>query len=53
LDLTVLADLKPGGVLVEIMNNDGSMARLPELMKMARELGSKNHHHQGFDRLHV
>ncbi len=37
LDLTKLADLKPGGVLVEIMNGDGTMARLPELMDLARE----------------
>ena len=34
-DLTVLAGLKPGGVLVEIMNEDGSMARLPELVSIA------------------
>jgi 3,4-dihydroxy 2-butanone 4-phosphate synthase/GTP cyclohydrolase II len=34
-DLTVLAGLKPGGVLVEIMNEDGSMARLPELSRIA------------------
>jgi 3,4-dihydroxy 2-butanone 4-phosphate synthase/GTP cyclohydrolase II len=40
-DLAVLAGLKPGGVLVEIMNEDGSMARLPELMTMARELNLK------------
>jgi len=37
LDLTELAELKPGGVLVEIMNDDGGMARLPELMKIAEE----------------
>ncbi len=37
LDLTRLADLKPGGVLVEIMNEDGSMARLPQLIKIAEE----------------
>jgi 3,4-dihydroxy 2-butanone 4-phosphate synthase/GTP cyclohydrolase II len=37
LDLTRLAGLKPGGALVEIMNEDGSMARLPELFSMARE----------------
>lgn len=36
-DLTVLAGLKPGGVLVEIMNEDGSMARLPELARIAAE----------------
>ncbi|MFH0756201.1 MAG: bifunctional 3,4-dihydroxy-2-butanone-4-phosphate synthase/GTP cyclohydrolase II [Bacteroidota bacterium] len=35
-DLTRLAGLKPGGVLVEIMNEDGTMARLPELMDLAR-----------------
>jgi len=34
-DLTTLAGLRPGGVLVEIMNDDGSMARLPELLKIA------------------
>jgi len=34
-DLTVMAGLKPGGVLVEIMNEDGSMARLPELIRIA------------------
>jgi len=36
-DLAKLADLKPGGVLVEIMNGDGTMARLPELVRMANE----------------
>ncbi len=41
LDLTRLADLKPGGVLVEIMNEDGSMARLPQLMKIASTHGLK------------
>ncbi|TFH28009.1 MAG: bifunctional 3,4-dihydroxy-2-butanone-4-phosphate synthase/GTP cyclohydrolase II [Bacteroidia bacterium] len=40
-DLAVLAGLKPGGVLVEIMNEDGSMARLPELLNLARELNLK------------
>ncbi len=40
-DLTRLADLKPGGVLVEIMNEDGTMARLPELMKIARPFNLK------------
>lgn len=34
-DLATLAGLKPCGVLVEIMNDDGSMARLPDLLKMA------------------
>ncbi len=34
-DLAVLANLKPGGALVEIMNEDGTMARLPELIEIA------------------
>lgn len=40
-DFTRLAGLRPGGVLVEIMNEDGSMARLPELLKIADEFGLK------------
>ncbi len=36
-DLARLAGLRPGGVLVEIMNEDGSMARLPELLEIAAE----------------
>ncbi len=36
-DLSVLAGLKPGGVLVEIMNPDGTMARLPELVEIAEQ----------------
>lgn len=34
-DLSRLAGLKPAGVLVEILNEDGSMARLPDLFKIA------------------
>lgn len=33
-DLTRFAGLHPGGALVEIMNDDGSMARLPDLVKI-------------------
>jgi 3,4-dihydroxy 2-butanone 4-phosphate synthase / GTP cyclohydrolase II len=40
-DLSVMAGLKPGGVLVEIMNPDGSMARLPELFKIADQFDLK------------
>ncbi len=40
-DLTRLAGLKPGGVLVEIMNEDGSMARLPQLQVIAKKLNLK------------
>ena len=36
-DLTQLAGLRPLGVLCEIMNDDGSMARLPELRKFGRK----------------
>lgn len=32
-----LAGLKPGGALIEIMNEDGSMARLPQLEKIAQQ----------------
>jgi 3,4-dihydroxy 2-butanone 4-phosphate synthase/GTP cyclohydrolase II len=40
-DLTRLAGLKPGGALVEIMNEDGSMARLPDLAKLRRRFKTK------------
>lgn len=40
-DLTKLAGLEPGGVLVEIMNEDGSMARLPQLVKVAERFNLK------------
>lgn len=34
-DLTRMAGLRPGGALVEIMNDDGSMARLMDLIKIS------------------
>jgi 3,4-dihydroxy 2-butanone 4-phosphate synthase / GTP cyclohydrolase II len=40
-DLTGLAGLKPGGALVEIMNEDGSMARMPELVELGERFGIK------------
>jgi 3,4-dihydroxy 2-butanone 4-phosphate synthase / GTP cyclohydrolase II len=40
-DLTRLAGLKPGGALVEIMNEDGTMARLPQLFKIANKFNLK------------
>ncbi len=40
-DLSILAGLKPGGALVEIMNEDGSMARLPELIEIAKKFDLK------------
>jgi 3,4-dihydroxy 2-butanone 4-phosphate synthase / GTP cyclohydrolase II len=40
-DLARLAGFAPSGVLVEIMNEDGTMARLPELLVLAEKLGHK------------
>ncbi len=41
IDLARLAGLKPAGVICEIMNEDGSMARMPELKKFAKKHGIK------------
>jgi len=41
IDFAVLAGFRPGGVLVEIMNEDGSMARLPDLRKVADKFNLK------------
>ena len=40
-DLARLAGFEPSGVLVEIMNDDGSMARLPELLEIAKKFDFK------------
>ena len=40
-DLARLAGLQPAGVLIEIMNEDGTMARLPELMQVAERFDLK------------
>jgi 3,4-dihydroxy 2-butanone 4-phosphate synthase/GTP cyclohydrolase II len=40
-DLARLAGFEPSGVLVEIMNDDGSMARLPELIEIAKKFDFK------------
>ncbi|HBK72535.1 MAG TPA: 3,4-dihydroxy-2-butanone-4-phosphate synthase [Flavobacteriaceae bacterium] len=40
-DLARLAGFKPAGILVEILNEDGSMARMPELMKVAKKFDLK------------
>ncbi|MGB9741878.1 MAG: bifunctional 3,4-dihydroxy-2-butanone-4-phosphate synthase/GTP cyclohydrolase II [candidate division WOR-3 bacterium] len=40
-DLARLSGLKPAGVLCEIMADDGRMARLPELKKLAKRFGLK------------
>jgi len=41
IDLARLAGLAPAGVIVEIMNEDGSMARLPQLLQYAQRWGVK------------
>lgn len=41
IDLCRLAGLRPVGALMEIMNDDGSMARLPELQQRAKEWDMK------------
>lgn len=41
IDFARLAGFKPAGVICEIMNEDGSMARLPELMEVARRFDLK------------
>ena len=40
-DLARLAGLQPGGALVEVMNEDGSMARLPQLLEIGKRFGLK------------
>jgi 3,4-dihydroxy 2-butanone 4-phosphate synthase/GTP cyclohydrolase II len=41
IDLARLAGLNPAGILVEILNEDGTMARLPELMEVANKFDLK------------
>src|SRR5688500_5381709 len=41
IDIARLAGFEPAGVLVEIMNEDGSMARVPELIKIAKKFDLK------------
>lgn len=41
IDLARLAGFEPAGLIVEIMNDDGSMARLPELRVIAKRFGLK------------
>jgi 3,4-dihydroxy 2-butanone 4-phosphate synthase / GTP cyclohydrolase II len=40
-DLARLAGFEPAGVLVEIMNDDGTMARLPQLLEIAKKFDLK------------
>lgn len=41
IDFARLAGLKPAGVIVEIMNEDGTMARLPQLVEIAEKFNLK------------
>lgn len=41
IDFARLAGFKPAGVIVEVMNEDGTMARLPELLKIAKKFDIK------------
>lgn len=41
LDMTRMAGLKPGGALIEILNNNGTMARLPQLCEIAERFQIK------------
>src|SRR6195952_4337202 len=40
-DMAVLAGFEPAGVICEIIKEDGEMARLPDLLAMAKEFGLK------------
>lgn len=40
-DFARLAGFQPAGILVEILNEDGTMARLPQLMEVAKKFGLK------------
>jgi len=40
-DLSSIAGLNPSGVICEVMNEDGTMARLPQLKKLAKEFDLK------------
>lgn len=40
-DLAILAGLPPAGIIVEILNEDGTMARLPQLFKIAKKFNLK------------
>lgn len=41
IDFARLAGLRPAGIIVEIMNEDGSMARLPQLVEVAKKFDLK------------
>ena len=41
IDLSKMAGFEPAGVIVEIMNEDGSMARVPDLLEIAKKFDLK------------
>jgi 3,4-dihydroxy 2-butanone 4-phosphate synthase / GTP cyclohydrolase II len=41
IDLCRLAGLKPAGALIEVMNEDGTMARMPQLIEIAKQFNLK------------
>jgi len=50
-DLARLAGLKPAGVICEIMNDDGTMARVPDLMKYKGDAQPQNDYDRGAHRI--
>ena len=50
-DLARLAGLKPAGVICEVMNDDGTMARMPDLEIFAKKHGRQDRHHRRSDSL--
>ena len=42
IDFARLAGFKPAGVICEILNEDGTMSRLPELIKVAKKFFGKD-----------
>ena len=50
-DLARLAGLIPAGVICEIMNEDGTMARVPDLVELLRQARAEDGHGRRPDRL--
>jgi 3,4-dihydroxy-2-butanone 4-phosphate synthase len=48
-DLARLAELTPAGVICEIMNDDGTMARMPDLIEFSRATRHQDRQHRGHD----
>jgi 3,4-dihydroxy 2-butanone 4-phosphate synthase/GTP cyclohydrolase II len=52
-DIASIAGLQPSATIVEIMNEDGSMARLPELLILAEKYGMKIVSIEDFDQIQI